>query len=1679
MAISFSRKPKSKWSRVAGIMAKTVVIIFLLLLVLLFLLQTSFVQNLARKKIQSYLQSKLHSRVEIGDLTIRFPRKIILRNLYLADLRGDSLLAAGHVEVDISMFRLLEHEVRLNAIHLDDITAKISRKLPDTSFNFAYVIRAFSDTSAKTANNSEGSGYRIVIGKIHLHNISLVYRDDASCNDDSLHLGNLETTVRIFDPIHGKYDIPVISLSDLTGSARQYQPTLRLAGNPTTENKSPEGSAPVSMQLGSIDLHNINAGYRDETDGSTAGLQLGELLTAGGTVELGKMMFSLKRLELRYTAFSLHLGKNTRGKPTGSAIPATKTSQPSWRVVVDSLSLANNQFQFDDDNSKPVATGIDYAHLKISNLLLMAGHVLASPDEYSGTVSRLSLADRSGLRVLQVSAGFLYSNRRAALDHLLARTDRSIVRGEAVINYTSPSIFSSAPGNIQTRVTLDHTAVATKDLLLFVPALTGMFKNYTQSVIRVNGKLSGPLKNLTISQLEAGGLGQTRAHISGSIKGLPNANSAFYDIEATELATSKTDIEQLLPPGSIPSTLRIPASAKASGHFTGSLRDFHASLDAATTEGRFSLEGSLDWAKKSYQVEASSQALNLGYILKQDSLLGEISLRFSATGKGFDYKTLQTDIHGTLADGKIKGYAYKDLRFDGTLREGKGNWHASMHQPDIAFVLAAGTDFAGNFPALQLNLQLDTANLQHLHWLNDTLGLKLNLVANFVNTNPDSLQGRLDIDKLMIWDGRQSLTTDTISFVANRKDSLEDMMLHSESGDIRWTGFYKVTELPQVLRETINGYYDSPGFHHANVQPQNWNLSVALKPSPVLLAMIPYARGSDSLTAVLQLDSRQHKLDVNLSASKIQLDQQTIRGLLLGVSGRDSVLRYRLRVAEAGPESFHLNEVVLQGWLAHNEVATSLLIKDARGHDRYHLAGKLSREPIGFRFAIAPDSLLLNYDTWNVARDNFIHYDSSGLLVNHLDISNRDQSLRLSSLPPGTQSPLHASFSQFQVRTLTAFMNQDSLFLNGWLNGMLEVRNLLSHPIFTSDLELTGLTYKKDTIGNVYVKIDNRRENAFVADISLQSRKNQVKMGGTYYTGQNKTDININVGRFDLSLLKSLSAGQIKDIVGNLRGNLHASGNLSTPVLVGNLYFDSTSVTPDISGEPLKVSGDPVVFDKGVITLNRLLLTDSAGNNASITGKIYTDDYKNYRFDLGLKTRNFRAVNAPKEVNRLFYGKLNLDADMKIVGDMKTPKVNANLHINDKTDLTVTLPSSDPEEVSREGVVLFVDKKYAEDSARIRAMTDSLGRYADVRGLQVTSTIETDSNARFTMIIDERNGDALTIRGRADLAGGIDKTGRMNLTGNYELDNGSYNVSLSVLKRKFEIQRGSSLIWTGDPQQANINITASYVVNASPIDLVQQDLSGRSQDEINRYKQKLPFHVNLRMTGELLKPVLKFEITLPASVLAAWPEVDTRLQQIQSNESEVNKQVFALLLLNRFVQENPFTTATPASDVGLMARQSVSTLLTDQLNALAGSLIKGVDLSFDMNSDQSFYTGQAQTQTELNVAVSKNLFNDRVSVKVGSNFQLEDVLPGQSAANIAGDISVDYRLSKDGRYSLRAYRKDQYNTIVEGQVVETGLSFILTFDYNTFKELFQKTATKKQQRRNKPKTTTGNSNTSQ
>ncbi|MGH2563192.1 MAG: translocation/assembly module TamB domain-containing protein, partial [Ginsengibacter sp.] len=679
------------------------------------------------------------------------------------------------------------------------------------------------------------------------------------------------------------------------------------------------------------------------------------------------------------------------------------------------------------------------------------------------------------------------------------------------------------------------------------------------------------------------------------------------------------------------------------------------------------------------------------------------------------------------------------------------------------------------------------------------------------------------------------------------------------------------------------------------------------------------------------------------------------------------------------------------------------------------------------------------------------------------------QQLSINSSGSGTNEPLQIDFKNFTIATLTGFIQSDSLMVNGLLNGNAIVKNIQTQPTFTTDLTINDLSIYTDTIGNVTAKVNNNVANNYHADVSLNGRGNEVNIKGDYLVKPTNSsyDFVVDLVSLQMKSLEGFTNGGLRDARGNLYGKIALNGSLQNPNIDGKIQFNNTAFNVTMLNNLFKVDKEAVaiVNNKGIF-FNTFTIRDTANNAIVIDGAINTPDFFNYSFDLKINARNFQAINSSNKDNKLFYGKMVFSTNLTIKGTPTHPVVDGDLTVNDKTNFTVVLPQGEPGIEKREGIVRFVDMSATAEDSLFMAPYDSL-KVSPLIGYDVSVNININKNAVFNMIVDAANGDFLRLKGTGQLTGGIDASGKITLVGSYEIDEGTYNLSFNFLKRKFDIQKGSRIVWTGEPTTAQIDVTAIYIANTAPLDLVQGQIVETNQVI---YKQKLPFEVHLLLQGELLKPVITFDIILPEDKNYNVSKdiittVETKLVQMRQEQGEMNKQVFALLLLNRFVSENPFDNSSGGSlDAATFARQSVSRLLTEQLNQLTQGLIEGVDINFDLATTQDYTTGSQQNRTDLNVGISKSLLSDRLTVTVGSDFELEGPMQtNQQNNNLAGNIAINYKLSKDGKYMLRAYRKNDYTGEIEGYVIETGVGFLISVDYNKFKELF----TTKEQRRKK------------
>ena len=1634
-------------------------LLFLVLLVYI-LIQIPAVQNYARKKVVVYLEKKLKTKVEIGKLTLSFPKRVVLENVYFEDQKKDTLLFAEKLQVDIALLKLIKSTVEIKYLELNGVNANISRRGDETTFNDDYIVKAFVSQDTLTKKDTSGSTLKFSLDKIVLNRIRGSFIDDITGNDATFSLGHFETAFKTFDPFKYVFDLPKISLADTRIKIRQYKPLFIPEPMAVVEAESNE-PFDLALTLGTLDIKNVEVDYDNKVSALATKLNLGFFKTELKKTDLSKLHLQFSNTELSNTKIMVLLGKSEQSKiavkEVGKEI-AAQVNNP-WKITFDKLLFANNEIQFDDNNKAKIPRGFDNSHLFLKELALDGNNLIFSPDTMKGNIRQLTFKDQSGFVLKTLQTDFLYGQKGASLTNLLLQTDRTTIKNKIAFRYTSIGEMTSQPGEIFIDAILSKSSVAVKDILAFLPDYAGKapFKGNENAIVKINGAVKGYLKNLNIPQLEISGIGNTSIVLSGNIKGLPDANKTVFDMAIKNFRTTKADLLKFIPAGSIPDNIRLPESIGATGIIKGTMDAITTNILVQTNRGNIIVSGNFNVKNESYDIAAKLNNVDAGYLLKQEDMLGKVTMNFTAKGKGFDMKTASAILKGNVQSAFVKGYTYTNLMVKADAQRGNIFANAIMNDRNIAFTMQATADMKAKNPSIQLDMKVDTMNLYALKLLNKQYSLKGDIVANLPVANLDSLIGTVTINNLVFNDSGQIYKADSIAITAAANGLERNIAIVSEAIQLQLDGQYRLTEIATALQKTINKYYTIQGFKDAAFTPQNWTLYAKLIPSKMLEQLVPQLKGSDTIRLDMAFNSMLNNLNVIARAPKIVLGTQKIDSLTFTASANEQSLAYAASINGAGNKDFNIHKTTVGGNLSNNVLTAVLDLKDVKGQSKYQLSAAANQIPDGVKLVLQPE-LLLDYAKWNVGANNFIQYDATGVRVNNFIISNGTQSLSISNTKASATSPIEVIFNNFKIETLTSIAEQKSLVLGGTINGNALIDNVITSPVFTSDLKIENLNYKADTIGNLYVKVNNKIANAYDADVRLEGNGNYVLLNGQYYTGESKMNLKLDIVNINLSTIKKFSEGYLTDASGSIKGNIDVKGTIKNPAINGNVRFDKAYITPALLGERFFLSDESIVVASKDIIFDRFTIVDSLGNKAIIDGNIYTNNFSDFKFDMDVTARNFRAVNAPKLRGKMFYGKLNLDADIRIRGTLGAPVVKANVKANRLTDFTMILPTEDPELQSRDGVVRFVDFDAPIDSTQILVTLDSLIA-TEMKGIDLVANIETDTAAQFTMVIDEINGDALKVKGKADLATTMDRSGKLSLTGSYEVQGGSYQLTFNVLKRKFDIQKGSTITWTGDPLTANVNITAIYVVNAPPIDLVQSQIQG--QADINRYKQEVPFNVSLKMNGELLKPTISFDIALREDKVSSWKDIDTKLEQIRRDDAEMNKQVFALLLLGRFVAENPFRSEGTNTTAEGLVRQSASRILSEQLNQLAGNLIKGVDVNFGVGSENVYdeTTEKLASRTDVNVAVSKRLLNDRLRVTIGSNFEIEGPKnENQSATNIAGDVALDYQLTKDGRYMVRAYRRNKYEGVVEGQIVETGVSFVLTFDYDKFSELMGKAA---------------------
>ena len=408
--------------------------------------------------------------------------------------------------------------------------------------------------------------------------------------------------------------------------------------------------------------------------------------------------------------------------------------------------------------------------------------------------------------------------------------------------------------------------------------------------------------------------------------------------------------------------------------------------------------------------------------------------------------------------------------------------------------------------------------------------------------------------------------------------------------------------------------------------------------------------------------------------------------------------------------------------------------------------------------------------------------------------------------------------------------------------------------------------------------------------------------------------------------------------------------------------------------------------------------------------------------DLSIYAKRLLALNTVDQEDAAYYGNAFMNGSATIKGPTSNLMIKVDAESAKGTDIKI--PINDAQAV--------VDNKYIHfrtPEEKNRAKNDKAVQSKNYKGLELEFDLAITEVANIEVILNRESGHGMKGKGNGTLLFRINTLGKFEMFGDFSVVSGSYNFKYGgLIDKKFDVKRGGSITWTGDPLAAVLNLEAVYRTTANPAVLINNP----------SFNKKTDVEVIIGVKGNLTNPEPDFNINFPNVSSSLKSEIQYKLDDKDTRQTQ------ALYLLS---------TGSFLSQEGVNQSQ-----LSNNLFEKASSLFKDI---FSSDNDKisiapeyivADRTPGQQTDGRLGVTVSSKI-NDKITV----NGKVGVPVGGITETAIVGDLEVQYRVNKDGTLNLHVFNKENdINYIGQGIGYTQGIGMSYEVDFDTFKELVNK-----------------------
>lgn len=1262
----------------------------------------------------------------------------------------------------------------------------------------------------------------------------------------------------------------------------------------------------------------------------------------------------------------------------------------------------------------------------------------------------LYFVDNRGLEITNLTTDFKYSKTQMQFYKTTLETERSKIQAEIEFNYKRENLkyFNDS---VAITANFKRSSLSVIDLKKLYNELNG------NDVLKFTGSVKGALNNFNLNKLNLASNQGIRILGDMDFRNAVNTDKGFvFNGDLKNVTANYQKLKNILPNllgKTLPTEFIRLGDFKLSGKTKVTPENLDATVTVVSEIGTVISDLQITHIDNIDNANYNGEVELIGFDFGQffnDPLFGKVSFKGDVKGSGFLLENINTTLIGKITEFEFKKYNYQNILVNGRYRNNLFDGDFSVDDENLKMTFKGLADLSSKVHQFDFNADITYADLIETNlYTRDSISefkgmIDLDLKGNTLN----DIIGIANFKRIEYTNQRKKYPFKQFLVFSTLKDGIKQIRIDSEDivkGELK--GNFTFEDLLPLAQNAFGNIYTNyTPYKVAPHQFMNFDFTVYNQIVDLFFPDIVI----DNKTKVRGLiNADDNRLKLTVSSPKIIAYGNEIDHFLLRTDTKNPLYNSQLTAKKVNTKQYNFSNLNL----LNKTVNDTLFFKSVfRGGiednekfnvDFFYTINKDKRSVVGIQkstfnfkdrnWSINPTNNPNNKVTFDLNKDEYV-FSPFQLVSNEQRINFRGV------VRDSTYKDLQADFTKVALESFLPTI--DSLKVKGVLNGNIDFLQKDGSYSPKGNLVINNFEVNDFAQGNLAVNVegDNSYEK-YNVDLSLQKEgvKSIAATGSLDFSNTRPTmDLSVFLEDFKLNVFSPLGQDVLSKIRGSASGDFTLKGFLGNPSMDGSLTLKDAGLKFPYLNTDYDFEGESIVGLQGqsFIFNDFTLLDTKHKTRGNLSGSIVHQNFDAWFLDLKINTDNLLVLDTQNTEEAQYYGTGFIKGSAEITGLTD----NLDIIVNGKTEkgTLFVIPLKDVATVESYKLIHFKSDKLSEDRQKELALEA-------IEGVSLFINLEVTKDAIAQVVIDEVNGSELKGSGTGDLQIEINTRGTFNMFGDFTIDNGFYNFKYGgIINKPFAIVKGSTVSWSGNPYEADLNVTALYTTKANPAVLLENFNTNR----------KIDVNLITKITGGLFNSKQEFDIEIPNANSTIESELDFVLND--NNKNAKMRQFFSLLALGTFMSNDRADFNSSELITGTTGNL-ISSVLSDIISSKDGRLKFGVNYNQANQQDVERLNTEDFVEASLTTQINDRIIiNGKVGVPVGA----------QTQSSVVGEVKVEVLLNEQGTFRGVIFNRQneiQYSAQEEGYTQGAGLTYQVNF--NTLSELLQKIGLKKKKKK--------------